>query len=141
MQIASPIPTVQERNNFYAAALRGDNQAILNFLQEFGEKYVDVADTTGWTALLYATLRAQHSTMTLLLENGASLHATTSDGKTAINIARDQTKTQESVDLIVTWEAIQRTRAERKKQEELTARRQAAIKKLPRLNPFHKKSP
>tara|TARA_R110001592_G_scaffold363395_1_gene687491 strand:+ start:4961 stop:6346 length:1386 start_codon:yes stop_codon:yes gene_type:complete len=84
------------------AAINGQD-IIVKLLLERGAKLDIVpSDHSGWTALMAAAARGHVNTVVLLLENGADQNIRSKDGRTAIELARDEGYTE----VVKTFSAI-----------------------------------
>jgi len=69
---------------FHEAARNGYDGAIMGLFQKYGTAIVDLRDSSGVTALMFAAGRGQKGTVSFLLEKGASIDAVENEGFTAL---------------------------------------------------------
>lgn len=86
-----PYPTAEDLRLFYDAAVSGNNQAIAQYLDKYGDKIIDRADDEHFMpALLWAAVRGCTDTVKLLLERGANVDIEDDTRRTALMIAAYQ---------------------------------------------------
>ena len=85
-------PDAYGKRAIHAASING-HKDVLAFLGSRGAD-VSAGDTTQWTPLHFAAMMGRASVCTTLLALGADPAAKNEDGRTALDKARDQNKTE-----------------------------------------------
>jgi len=124
-------PSQKEMGNFFDAAARGDNAAVIRFLDMYGADFVNVRDCSdnhGWTALMYAAVGGFGGVVASLLERGANVDVKTNLGNTVLIMTQNRGYAEITA-LLQEWPERQK-----KRQAELAAAAtEARIKRLKQL--------
>ncbi len=137
------VPTQKEIDYFCFAAAMANRHDVKEFIEKFGQKYIDAQDIHGNTALIAAANWGRLAVITILLEAGASLEVKSRAGNTALMIA-ERDHRDDTIALLRAWPAELQRRQEIKAAEErqhraaVANRRIEQLKKKRTLKPFIK---